>query len=96
MSPATLAAISALVAADATISVPERADIMSVVSGQPTREARMIKFNAAAKRLGVCPRTVMNLVSRKVIRGIKPPGSTRMLGVAEQDIENLITGRVQA
>lgn len=62
-------------------------------SRHKTPEARLVGLTEAARRLGVTPRSVQNLVMRGVILPVRLPGLRRTL-LDLRDIEQLVeTGK---
>ena len=97
----TIDAIRAVLRMDVTVSGPERAKILFRLrrgdqerKGVPTREARLLRREVVAERLGCSVRAVDNLAAQGVLRKVTLPGRRRASGFREADIETLVNGAV--
>ena len=107
MLPTTLQAVRSILAADPTVNQVERNRLVLLlrqgppVEGSPAAHAApakacLIRRQEVADRLSVSLRTVDNLAQAGMLHKRTFPGRVRASGFLESEVENLLTGRINA
>jgi hypothetical protein len=93
----TIDAIRAILRMDPTVSTEQRMKIIFRLrrgerepKAAPPREARLLRREVVAERLGCSMRTVDHLAAEGVLRKVTLPGRKRACGFLESDIETLL------
>jgi predicted DNA-binding transcriptional regulator AlpA len=76
------------------LSARDRADLIRELSDMPARQEpdRLLRPKEAAKRLGMTPRSIFNLLKSGALTRIRLPGRKRGLGIRNSEIDALIEG----
>lgn len=98
MQNATMAAIGALIQADAPRNDEERRRLAELCGtlGPGVPLPRILRHRQAAEVLGVSRRTLSNFVRRGVLREFRPHGAARALGFRDSDLRAFLTGATPA
>lgn len=92
-------AIEAIVAADSTVTVEQRAEILAAARGcrkSESKEAkpavRILKRAEVAHRLGISPRGVDKLAAEGTLKKFRLSGRSRALGISSIELDKLLAG----
>lgn len=92
MTTSTRELITTLINADATISAPERADILLAINRTPQAPSRLLKADEVAKRLSVSKATVRKFTRAGALVRFIPAGGERAAGYTEASVEAMAKG----
>ena len=100
MLPTTVDAIRAILRADPTVTIDERAWILAVVKSHGRKyrndqkkalEKRVMPVKEVAARFGRSTRFVGMLADKGILHKVMLPGHSRSVGYFSEDVEKLLT-----